>query len=156
MATSTRGYKKRLFAKWEEWAKELDEEFYARWGDEIDAEIELCSDWASHENFYYDWASHENFYYDWAVEIVLAEARKDIREELDKDIREELDDEFYCGWAAHENFYYDWAAEIDLIEELLSSYAKDLGSELGWCERCSEDIHLDINVTGLMGAHWCD
>ena len=28
MATSTRGYKKRLFAKWEDRAKELDDAFY--------------------------------------------------------------------------------------------------------------------------------
>ena len=54
---------KSLFAKWEDRAKELDDVFYTEWSDEIDAEI------------------------------VLAEARKDIREELD--------DQFYRGWAAH-------------------------------------------------------
>ena len=126
MATSTRGYKKALFAKWEDRAKELDDVFYTEWSDEIEANF--YSDWAARESFYSDWCARVHEQEKKGAEIVPIEARKDIREELD--------DEFYCDWAAHENFYSDWADEIDMVEALLSSYAKDIGSELGWCERC--------------------
>jgi len=86
MATSTRGYKKALFAKWADRAAELDEAFYQEWAAELD------------EAFYQEWAAEldedfcpeldDPFYKEWAAELDEAyykewDAELDVEHECD-------------------------------------------------------------------------
>ena len=67
MATSTRGYKKALFAKWADRAAELDEAFYQEWAAELDEDF--CPE--LDDPFYKEWAAEldEAYYKEWDAEL---------------------------------------------------------------------------------------